>query len=624
MVGRNDPCLCGSGKKYKKCCALKNEASNDGLLDEELEQVIMNYVEKVIENPTHFSELERYQQEWIQKLGAKMSEEEIEQAVMEYYLFIARRDLWKRHLMKILNGPVHSATREVLEAWQNPFVLFAEVIDNREGYLHVEEVLGDQIYCLELEEGMLEEGHEIVFGIVLPDNRHRSNGIRVLEGLTFIRNQNDAFTEKVKRMAEESGVTTSHDFFKAYMVDLYETIVGLETDNIEDFAEQNLTEQQQEVLEVLELEMLMLDLHFESEQFIQMIAITYLLKEQPKFRKPQVIAAALFKTAQDVGALDDYSFSQAEIAERFDVSTGSMMQHADRLIDFVYELMERMEAETNDGPVFSYDIGTDPRMTERVTWEMHCKSGDREFGAVEELQAFMHETMNEPFNPDDQAQQAQLIAYDAYEAEGNKERYRLAKKAYALDPKNVDALLLQAEMAKTEESAEHCYQAAIQSGKIQFDDEPEIPWALVTNRPYMRAIFAYGIWLYENGRFGEAASQFEELLEMNPEDHQGARYLAVSSFIYNDEYFRASNILEEVEEWSSDEAPYLYLLWVIEMDRSEGEAAILPMGLFTAAEEENPFVSVFLEEDMPKLPYPRKLSVTPGSIEEARYIHYLL
>ena len=24
-VGRNDPCPCGSGKKYKKCCMAKNE-----------------------------------------------------------------------------------------------------------------------------------------------------------------------------------------------------------------------------------------------------------------------------------------------------------------------------------------------------------------------------------------------------------------------------------------------------------------------------------------------------------------------------------------------------------------------------------------------------------------------
>lgn len=26
-IGRNDPCHCGSGKKYKKCCAAKDEAA---------------------------------------------------------------------------------------------------------------------------------------------------------------------------------------------------------------------------------------------------------------------------------------------------------------------------------------------------------------------------------------------------------------------------------------------------------------------------------------------------------------------------------------------------------------------------------------------------------------------
>jgi SWIM/SEC-C metal-binding protein len=25
-IGRNDPCLCGSGKKYKKCCLLEESA----------------------------------------------------------------------------------------------------------------------------------------------------------------------------------------------------------------------------------------------------------------------------------------------------------------------------------------------------------------------------------------------------------------------------------------------------------------------------------------------------------------------------------------------------------------------------------------------------------------------
>jgi len=32
-VGRNDPCHCGSGKKYKKCCMEKDEAERAAQLD---------------------------------------------------------------------------------------------------------------------------------------------------------------------------------------------------------------------------------------------------------------------------------------------------------------------------------------------------------------------------------------------------------------------------------------------------------------------------------------------------------------------------------------------------------------------------------------------------------------
>lgn len=35
-LGRNDPCHCGSGNKYKKCCATKDEAAHSAKLAEEL------------------------------------------------------------------------------------------------------------------------------------------------------------------------------------------------------------------------------------------------------------------------------------------------------------------------------------------------------------------------------------------------------------------------------------------------------------------------------------------------------------------------------------------------------------------------------------------------------------
>lgn len=187
---------------------------------------------------------------------------------------------------------------------------------------------------------MWDEEHELVFGTVLPDNRNRSNGVLVLEGLMFIRNSNGVFLEKVKQMAEESGATTSYDFFKVHMADLYKAIVDLEVDNFEDFTEQNLTKQQQEVLDVLETELAMLEFLVESGNFIQMIALTYFMKERPIFRKPEVIAAAIFKIAYDCGALAPYHFTQAEIADLFDVSTSSMMKHADKLYEIVDEIGE--------------------------------------------------------------------------------------------------------------------------------------------------------------------------------------------------------------------------------------------------------------------------------------------
>ncbi|MCX5796160.1 MAG: SEC-C metal-binding domain-containing protein [Elusimicrobia bacterium] len=39
-IGRNDPCHCGSGKKYKKCCAAKDEAMEREALDKKWAEAV--------------------------------------------------------------------------------------------------------------------------------------------------------------------------------------------------------------------------------------------------------------------------------------------------------------------------------------------------------------------------------------------------------------------------------------------------------------------------------------------------------------------------------------------------------------------------------------------------------
>ncbi len=46
MVGRNEPCPCGSGKKYKKCCESKATFSIEVAQAEELERILQVFYEE--------------------------------------------------------------------------------------------------------------------------------------------------------------------------------------------------------------------------------------------------------------------------------------------------------------------------------------------------------------------------------------------------------------------------------------------------------------------------------------------------------------------------------------------------------------------------------------------------
>ena len=46
MVGRNEPCPCGSGKKYKKCCESKATFSIEEVQSEELERILQAFYEE--------------------------------------------------------------------------------------------------------------------------------------------------------------------------------------------------------------------------------------------------------------------------------------------------------------------------------------------------------------------------------------------------------------------------------------------------------------------------------------------------------------------------------------------------------------------------------------------------
>ena len=308
------------------------------LIDEELERVLRGIYEQSRER-VDIAEFNSFRRQWYGKLGSLWDEKSIEVSVTEYFLFIARRDLWERHLLRLLQSPMRSAVSTIVESWQEPFVLYGKIIGEKDGFVEVQEVLGEETYALEKGKEMPIGKGAIVFGIVLPDSRKHKNGVYVITSLLFIPDANQHFENEVMKLVKSSEIEDSQAFYKEHMVDVYQILLARDTGSIEELIENDLTEIQQEVLNMIEDALEDVKAPVEARELLKNIGITYFLKEQPNFRKPNVVAAAIFHVALELKMLGELSMTNSEVAKMFDVSTSSIKKHAENIQAFVVEMI---------------------------------------------------------------------------------------------------------------------------------------------------------------------------------------------------------------------------------------------------------------------------------------------
>lgn len=55
--------------------------------------------------------------------------------------------------------------------------------------------------------------------------------------------------------------------------------------------------------------------------------------------------------------------------------------------------------------------------------------------------------------------------------------------------------------------------------------DSKLPWSDLDNRPFLRAYHCLGTWRMDQGLWDQAIEIFSRLLQVNPNDNQGARYL---------------------------------------------------------------------------------------------------
>jgi tetratricopeptide (TPR) repeat protein len=165
----------------------------------------------------------------------------------------------------------------------------------------------------------------------------------------------------------------------------------------------------------------------------------------------------------------------------------------------------------------------------------------------------------------DKKGRSQDLVFDAYEQPVSKGK-KLVKQALELDPNNADAYNYLAGIEKDIDKAILMFEKAIRAGektlgKKFFKEEKGHFWGMIETRPYMRAKAGLAACLYAKNEVDKAIEIYEEMLELNPNDNQGVRYLLSTLLLGKNDLSGFQNFLKNTEEedsavWNYNNALY--------------------------------------------------------------------
>ena len=218
---------------------------------------------------------------------------------------------------------------------------------------------------------------------------------------------------------------------------------------------------------------------------------------------------------------------------------------------------------------------------------------------------------------------ANQIAQKASDSEHLEERQRLARLAFNISSDCASAcVLLAEEAAKSPEDSLRWFQRGVKAGErirkiSSIDDYYGELWRVKAARPYLRALQGAADCYRELGKEDKALELYQQLLELNEDDHQGIRYPALSLLIKLKRDEEAIELLEAYED--EDFAAWPYSLALLHF-RKEGDTSTSRIQLQQAVSR-NPYVPEYL---LGKKSLPEKLPEYNGIGDENEAMYYVV
>lgn len=316
MVGRNEPCPCGSGKKYKKCCFGKDTVSVEEVFFDELERVLQTFFDEYPERKD-FEHLIAQFDKWKATLDSKLASELIEAIALDDFLLNQHPQIWQNYLQKTIKRMIRPTTITVLESWHKPMLFIGEITAVEERYVIATDVLTKESYHIRRENDRVIPEGMFMFTFLVPDGTLQDGYMLAVSTLIFFAGELKPAFEQLANDFTASQKTTD-EFMKDEHLNLWLALTkaGYTGAEFTSF-ETNVLQQVEEFL----------TLHERSGDKLLPIIEDFLVEERPAARKEAAIAAGAIRFANEAELIVPITMTIKDMAAHFGVSASSLTKY---------------------------------------------------------------------------------------------------------------------------------------------------------------------------------------------------------------------------------------------------------------------------------------------------------
>lgn len=596
-INRNDPCTCGSGKKYKRCCGANEAVSISDMIESEIDSLqkhILQYAYYHFGHEIHadFEDLneildidnqqEREFYEFVHSIWFSLFEElDDGETIIEKFIDAEGGKIKRPKLRKILHTWTDARTiAGKIIAVENNKVTVADGFTSEE----FDAIIANVSVSIEV--------GSFIVGILLP---YEQNYVFFPSPFDLP----DLKPEYAFTYIAESSLEADYDSPQEYLTDFFLEVLSelplvgglLDIDEMDWPAPIY-----KEVAVIFKQKLESLDVPVSIIDTGVILWLSFCQKRQKRIQNLHLYVAALHYLVSTIAPVEK-TYTQKELAKLYGVSTGSvssiyseletvLSQEIAEIIGLVYGLDEDQQLQpSKTAPIIEFSRKNPP---------VSIETGNSNVQTLTLVDSSSKKTKSPARKVSRRDEErARDLVYDAYQSDG-KQRYKLAEEAVRLNPNCVDAYVILAEKTKSLEEAILLYEKGIQAGerelgKAFFKENKGYFWGLIETRPFMRAKLHYAEALSLLGKTTEAIQEYEELLELNPMDNQGVRYSLFVAYIDAGDYKKAGNLLQQ---YDGDTAQDLFNKLLLELH--ENGFTTEAVKLLKEAKKENKFVINYL------------------------------